>query len=149
MARKLKRFDWTLSHAQAEFGLDHHTLKRKLSETGQSPDAKGHFTTRQICIAIFGDLRGEQTKLVSAQLEERRLKIEERKGKLISIEDAEAACGRAATAIRQRIVNSQLPRDEKNALLVEINGLREIDFARLDKILAEEEERTEGPPDGG
>lgn len=139
MGRKVKLHAWTLSSAEAEFGLERHTIKRKLAEAGQQPDEKGRFTTRQLCLAIFGDLRGEQKKLVAAQAEEKRLKIEERRGRLISIEDAEAVCNICATAIRQRIVNLPISKEERQKVLLEINGLAKIDFRKVEEMIKEEE----------
>ena len=61
---------WTISRAALEFGLERQTLRRRLADTQQTPDAKGRFTTRQICRAAFGDLHAERLRKTIA---ERRL----------------------------------------------------------------------------
>lgn len=89
------------------------------------------------------DVNEERAKLAEAQTEAANLRNLERKGELIPLEDAIEVAGRAAGAIRQKIINSNLSEGDKQALLVDINSLKGVDFAATPKDDAEEAEEPE------
>ena len=139
MGRKIKTVIWNLSLAGGEFGCDEDTLRRKLALGNHKADAKGHYTTRQIADALYGSQHSERLALIRQQTEEKQLKNAERSGRLISIEDAEAVVGRAAAAIRSRIMASGISRDEKAKILEDINGLAKTSFADAEKLALQED----------
>ena len=139
MPRTLKTVVWTLSLAGNEFGVDEDTVKRKLAQADIKPNAKGRFTTRQICAALYGSQHSERLELLRQQTEEKQLKNAERAGRLISIEDAEAVANRAAAAIRSRIMASTIPKDEKARILGDVNALAKTSFADAEKRASRED----------
>lgn len=139
MARKPNYIAWTLKAAGIEFGADEDTIRKRLSQADQLPDDKGHFTTRQVCLAMFGSAHTSRVELLTQQTEEKKLKNAERSGRSISIEDSEAVAGRAAAAIRERIVALSIPRDEKKALLADIHALASLKFEDAESAARREE----------
>jgi phage terminase Nu1 subunit (DNA packaging protein) len=140
--RKVKLISWNLSKAEAEFGIERATLRRKLAEAGQKEDEAGCYTTRQICIAMYGDAKGERTKLAVEMVKAAQLKNAKTEGKLIDVEAACFVAQRAAFAVRQRILASSLPDDEKKTLLADLTALGETDFAQ-----AEQQDDTDAAED--
>ena len=74
------------------------------------------------------DVNTERAKLAAAQTESAYLRNEERKGNLVTLDTAKAVVERAAFAIRQKIVNSDLAKADKQALLTDIASLGACDF---------------------
>jgi hypothetical protein len=89
------------------------------------------------------DVNTERAKLAAAQTESAYLRNEERKGNLISMDTAKSVTERAAFAIRQKIVNSSMSREEKQALLTDIAALGACDFSRSPDEAEELGEETE------
>lgn len=75
------------------------------------------------------DVNEERAKLAAAQTESAYLRNEERKGNLIALDLAKSVVERAAFAIRQKIVNSGLTKQEKQSLLTDIAALGSADFS--------------------
>lgn len=75
------------------------------------------------------DVNEERAKLAAAQTEAARLRNDRTRGTVIDMETARTVVERAATAIRQKIVNSSMVLEEKQALLADIHGLRNVDFS--------------------
>lgn len=133
MAGKTKTIPWTITLAAVEFGVDADTVRRKLSLAKQQPDGKGKFTTKQIADGLYGSVHAGRVELLTQQAEEKKLKNAERSGRMISVEAAMEVAGRAAQAIRSRIMASGLAKDEKKKLLADINGLKNTSFADAEK----------------
>jgi phage terminase Nu1 subunit (DNA packaging protein) len=89
------------------------------------------------------DVNTERAKLAAAQTESAYLRNEERKGNLVTLETAKAVVERAAFAIRQKIVNSDLPKADKQALLTDIASLGASDFTGSPDDVDEDETKAE------
>lgn len=60
MGRPIKAIRWTCDHAGSEFGADSKTISARLRQAGTAAGADGKFSTRQIALAVFGDIDGER-----------------------------------------------------------------------------------------
>ena len=76
---------WTIGFAAKEFGIDEKALARRRAREGIKPDSEGHWTTAQICAAVFGDMDGAKLreKLAQAAIAERQDRKEN--GELIEV----------------------------------------------------------------
>ena len=62
MGRPIKAIRWTCDHAGSEFGADSKTISARLRQAGTAAGADGKFSTRQIVLAVFGDIDGERLR---------------------------------------------------------------------------------------
>ena len=58
-----KAVRWNVEQASGDFEIDRKTLGKRIRSAGIEPGEDGKYSTTQICAAVFGDLRGEQTRL--------------------------------------------------------------------------------------
>lgn len=119
---------WSLNTASAEFGCARETLRGALRQAHIEAGEDQRYSTRQICQALFGDLKAEKTGLTRAQREKIEQENKENAGELIRVDDAIALAGRFAYAARQKILLSKLSEEDKNAVLMELQRLGEINF---------------------
>lgn len=119
---------WSLRGAAAEFGCAIETLRVALRQSGQIAGEDDRYATRQICAALFGDLKAEKTGLTRAQRERIEQENKENAGELIRVDDAIELCGRFAFAARQRILLSKLSDEDKNSVLMELQRLGDVNF---------------------
>lgn len=89
------------------------------------------------------DPGAEKAALLKEQAEQARRRNAKEKGELIALKDARMVVQRAAYAIRQKIVTSGLSHADKQALLVDIQSLRNVDFTRIDETEGDDGEATE------
>lgn len=87
------------------------------------------------------DPNSEKAALLKEQAEQARRRNAREKGELIPMTAARLVVQRAAYAIRQKIVTSGLSHSDKQALLIDIQSLRSVDFEQIDE--------TEGDEGGG
>jgi phage terminase Nu1 subunit (DNA packaging protein) len=85
------------------------------------------------------DPNAEKAALLKEQAESARRKNALAKGDVISLKDARTVVQRAAYAIRQKIVTSGLSHPDKQALLVDIQSLRGVDFTQIEETDGDEE----------
>ena len=132
MAKAIPQIEWTVERAAREFGADRLTLTGLLTAQGIKPDEGGHYTTTQICAALYGDLKAEKIGLTRAQ--RLREEMENRKlgGELIEVQQAIELAQRFCFAIRQKIMLASVPDEEKQALLLDIGRLADADYTQLE-----------------
>ena len=123
---------WSLNFASAEFGCARETLRTALRQAGQSSGDDECYSTRQICAALFGDLKAERTGLTRAQRESKELENKKASGQLIDVDDAIAINHKFTFAIRQKILMAPIDDKTKNSILLELQQLREVDFNNID-----------------
>lgn len=123
---------WTLLAAQKEFGAHRDTLKAKLTQAGETADENGCFSTTQICNAIYGDLISEKIGLTRAQRTKEEMMNRKRAGELIEVEQAIEMGQRVCFAVRQKIMLSSVGEAEKQALLLDIGRLAEVDYSQIE-----------------
>lgn len=89
------------------------------------------------------DPNTEKAALLKEQAEQARRRNAKEKGELIPMATARAVVQRAAYAIRQKIVTSGLSHADKQALLVDIQSLRGVDFEQIDETDGDDGATTE------
>lgn len=122
---------WSITTASAEFGVARDTMRTALRQAGQVAADDERFTTKQICAALFGDLKAEKTGLTRAQREHWELENKQAAGILINVDEAIGAVHQFTFAIRQKILLSSLTDQEKNGLLLELQRIGEMDFNKI------------------
>lgn len=88
------------------------------------------------------DPNTEKAALLREQAEAARRKNAREKGALIPLDHAKLVAQRAAYAIRQKIVTSGLSHADKQALLVDIQSLKTVDFTQIDETVVDDGEAT-------
>ena len=106
-------------------------MRTALRQAGQEAAEDERYTTKQICGALFGDLKAEKTGLTRAQREHWELENKQAAGILINVDDAILAVHQFTFAIRQKILLSGLTEHEKNNLLLELQRIGEMDFNKI------------------
>ena len=82
-------------------------------------------------------MKAERTGLTRAQREHWELENKQAAGILINVDDAIGAVHQFTFAIRQKILLSTLSDTEKNALLLELQRIGEMDFNKIGEDDAE------------
>mgnify|MGYP001548385447 CR=1 FL=1 len=122
---------WSITTAAAEFGVARDTMRTAFRQSGQLAGDDERYTTKQICAALFGDLKAEKTGLTRAQREHWELENKQAAGILINVDEAIAMVHQFTFAIRQKILMSSLTDKEKNNLLLELQRIGEMDFTKM------------------
>lgn len=128
MAKPQKAIKWTLILAATEFGLDSVTLSKRLRAEGIEPDADGYFTTKQIIIAVAGDLDREKTRNEAAKADLHEMKRDLERSKLIPADRVRASLEELKVAISQVIDHSHLEQKQKATIYANLQKLGERDF---------------------
>lgn len=89
------------------------------------------------------DPNTEKAALLKEQAEQARRRNAKEKGELIPAGAARLVVQRAAYAIRQKIVTCGMSHADKQALLVDIQSLREVDFESIDETEGDDGDATE------
>jgi phage terminase Nu1 subunit (DNA packaging protein) len=129
---------WSLRGASAEFGCAIETLRTALRQAHVEAGEDERYSTRQICSALFGDLKAEKTGLTRAQREHWELENKQAAGILINVDDAIGMVHQFTYAIRQKILMSGLTDKGKNNLLLELQRIGEMDFTKQAQDEAEQ-----------
>jgi hypothetical protein len=128
MAKPQKAIKWTLILAATEFGLDSVTLSKRLRAEGIEADPDGYFTTKQIIIAVAGDLDREKTRNEAAKADLHEMKRDLEREKLIPSERVRASLEELKVAISQVIDHSHLEAKQKATIYANLQKLGERDF---------------------
>ena len=123
--------EWTLLAAQKEFGVHRDTLKAKLTQAGEKADESDCYSTAQICAAIYSDLQAEKIGLTRAQKIKEETANRRRAGELIEVQEAIEVSQRVCFAVRQQILLSSIPDEEKQAILLSIGRLKDLDWTEI------------------
>lgn len=105
--RSAKPISWSVNAAALEFGVDRSTLRRRLTDAQATPDAKGEYSTRQICSAAFGDLHAEKLATHTAQRRLAELEVKRQERVVLPVKDVERAWSFLLQGVRTRWL--QLP----------------------------------------
>lgn len=89
-----------------------------------TPGEDGKWSTAQICSAIFGDLRGEQTRLAKENADARALENEKSRGRLLEAEDVYRHYEGVFVTLRQKTLASSMTDEEKDELLNDLRSLK-------------------------
>ncbi len=112
--------------AAQEFGVDHRGLASSLRRAGLEPDG-GHYTTAQICQAVFGDLEAEKIRSERAKADLLEIEQQEKRGQVVSVDDIKELGAKAVAAARNKIQNSaHLLPEEKDEICQELVKLADL-----------------------
>lgn len=123
-SRHRSRLRWTIIEAASEFPIAHNTLADRLRKGGIEPGSDGKWSTAQICSAIFGDLRGEQTRLAKENADARALENEKTRGRLLEAEDVYRHYEGVFVTFRQKTLASSMTDEEKDEFLNDLRPLK-------------------------
>lgn len=131
--RRWEPIRWSIGQAAAEFGCDHRSLTRKLTQASVEPGDDGRYSTAQILAVIHGDREKEELRRITEDAD--RLAIDNRKarGELIDAKLVFHHFDGIFVAIRQLILSSGLPQELQDKLLGEAKRLS-IDYAGNKRI---------------
>lgn len=123
---------WTQQKACVEFGLHPNTMAIRLKRGGILPGDDGKYSTKQICVAVFGDIEAETLRKVSEEADKVALQNEKTRGSLVEIEAVYKHFEGLFVSLRARILASGLVTEEKDELLNDLRKLKARDFADSD-----------------
>ena len=123
MAKRAKLIRWTCEQAQAEFGADSATIMGRIRQAGTLPGADGKYSTRQIALAVFGDmdcerLREKRHQANLLELEERRIK-----GEVFTASKVVAIWETHLVALRTAIWNFDAPEEKRRQWMDELKAV--------------------------
>lgn len=136
---KMKRLEWTLERACAEFGINPRTLSKNIKTAGIEPAfASGTFSTKQICQAVYGDLDSAKLKLVQAQARKAEVEAANAEKNNVPIAQVKKVWADYIIGCRALIANSELNENVRQDVT---SSLAEIDVSEYfqDKVEAVEE----------
>lgn len=117
-----------MAAAADEFGVDRHSLAKRIKTTGIEPGPDGMFSTFDMGRAVYGDLHGEQLRKTREEADKLALANEKERGNLVETAAVYKALEGVFVAVRQKILASSLLEEEKDELLNELRGLKDRDF---------------------
>lgn len=127
MAKKLTSVRWRLHMAAVEFGVDDKTLEKAIKVAGLVPGEDGCFSTRDICVAIFGDLKGDliraQTRDANESADIKAIKKANLLRENIPAALVEKVWSAAISELRQRVLYSALADDAKADILHDLKAI--------------------------
>ncbi len=141
--KKTRPVRWNRNSASTEFNISPKTLSKRLRWNGILPGPDGCFSTAEICRAVYGDLDGEKLRLVREQANERELKNEQTRGRLVDADDFRQLLTRGFSSMLSVINSANLEREDKDKL---INALRDAgeSVARAGQPVADDSDQEPG-----
>lgn len=143
MSRKHESIQWTKELAASEFDINPRTLTDRLRQDGINPDENGFFTTKQICAAVYGDIRGELIRAQTRNQNEAADMTAIRKSNLlrenIPAELVERVWSSTLIELRQRISYAEIPDKVKQELSRDLMACPTADYFKNSKPADEDE----------
>src|SRR4030095_15061651 len=124
---------WTVAAASSEFPIGHQALADRLRKSGQIPGSDKKWSTAQICTAIFGDLRGEQTRETKARADKLEIQNLKTLGLVVDKDVVQNFCTGFGMILRKEILASSMTEEEKDESLANIKAL--LDAGTITKLL--------------
>jgi len=110
--------------AAANFLVSAKTLARRLRASGTEPGRDGKYWTAQIAAAIYDEGFRQRLKKVEEETALLQLKREPLESELIPTRMVPALVSAIASAIREKILASPLPEEERREILAELTSLQ-------------------------
>ena len=109
---------WTIDKAAREFGVHQDTLIKRFSLAKETPDPITRtYSTRQIIVALYGDIAAERLREVKERADNLMLKNGALRGELLDRETITKTGEAYIISIRSLIETASMPRNEKDSLL--------------------------------
>jgi hypothetical protein len=118
-----KPLRWTLTQAAAEFVLNPRTVVTRAKEAGILPGKDGKFSTADIHKAICGDYEKERTRKMTEDANRAARENAEADRLVVDKPDLLKRFETVFAEMKQRILNSEMADEKKNALLNAIADL--------------------------
>jgi hypothetical protein len=124
MPRTLEPLRWTIERAAMEFGLDRKTLSKRIVASSITPGDDGHFSTSEICAAVYSDSKAAKTALDVSHRENYELKNGELARKFADKELFQKLSDDMVLVLRQKISDdSRIPEAAKIEILKDIQNI--------------------------
>lgn len=119
---------WSLNQAGYEFHTDSVTLEKRRRTLGIEPGLDLMYSSMDIAKMIFGDKEAETIGKLAAERRQIELKNAVTEGKLIEMDVVLRWAARVVVPIRQCILSSRLPDEDKTYILEQLVKMGETDF---------------------
>lgn len=123
MSRRAKPIRWTCESAQVEFGPDAKTIAARLRASGVTAGEDGKFSTRQIALAVFGDIDGEKLRLAHHQANLAEMEDKRQKGQLLDAAQVQSVWEQHLVALRTAVWNFDAPEDVRRRWMLELRTI--------------------------
>ena len=116
---------WTLTNAAGEFGVTRETLRKRIT-LAELPQ-KTHYTTKEICRAIYSDIANERTRLVREQADKVALENQSSRKELVPPSELLPKLGKFLESAKARIEGDpKLDRCEKDKIIEDLGKLLDV-----------------------
>ena len=116
MAKTVQYIRWNLKRAAAEFGLEEHSLSKRIKQKSILPGKDKRYSTKQIAHAVFGDLEFERIRETAAKADQLERENAVAQRKFIATDEVQRKLTLLGMAYVGIIESSKLS-DEEKALL--------------------------------
>ena len=114
---KTQELRWTANKAADEFGLDRKTIAQRIKTAGTVPGADGKFSTKEIHGAICRDIDKERLRKLKEDADQVALANAKEREELVDKQDFVGRLERFVVEAKQKIMASDRPDADKDALL--------------------------------
>lgn len=121
--RRFEPVRWSIGQAAYEFGIDHRSLSKRLTQADLAPGEDGRFSTRQIAAAVWGDADSESLRKLTQEADKLEIQNRRARGELIEADAVYRHFEGVFVSLRQRIMASKLTREEQDDLMLDLQRL--------------------------
>lgn len=114
-----------MEHAAGEFGINPRTLTARIKQSGLVPGDDGKYSTKDISIAVFGDLERERIRLTSAEADAQEMKNRTLAGELVNVEEFRKDYAEVYVEMVRIIRGSGLSETEQDTLLKALSKIHQ------------------------
>ena len=114
---------WSLNFAQTEFDVHRDTLKTRLTQQGEVPDAEGFYTTKQILKALFTDAKAERIRLTREQADKVSLDNAQTRREQAPMLQVEKVWTGWAIGIRDAVRDQEITQEQKQNILAAVRDI--------------------------
>jgi hypothetical protein len=108
---------WSAETAGLEFGFHPATVRSRLLSEGMVPGIDGLFSTQQITSTMYGNLHKQRLRRTTADADGKELANRALQGQYTKTVEIERSLEKCFMVIRQELLASSLPQQEKHSLL--------------------------------
>jgi hypothetical protein len=123
---RINEIRWSLELAAREFNAEPRTIRKRLVAADVVAGPDGCYSTPQITAAVYGDLYGEKLRIAKQQADKLELANQVRRDELFESDAIYQAFEAIFTAVRQKILASNMSNAEKDELLRDLQTTGEI-----------------------
>jgi len=124
---------WSLNFAQTEFDVHRDTLKARLTQQGEAPDAEGYYTTQQILKALYTDAKAERTRLTREQADKVELENAQTRREQAPMAQVEKVWTAWAIGIRDAVRDQEISQEQKQNILAAVRDIDPEEYFKEDE----------------